>query len=270
MQTFIQHTPKMAMLILAAALNLTACSTLGGGDAFGVYEMGRSIPERISDESIELMARKNLARISGVNENTVRIAFDSFRKEVLITGEVPSQAIKDDIEAMVKSMRDVAEVYNYLTISSTPKSQSHTLHEGYLKSKINARLLTNQGIKSSQYKIVVRDQTAYVMGHMSPEQQDHILAAIQNTAGMALAVTLTTLINDDMPATLTSTQDITADNSVVYGGVVSTEPTNEPYLLQEIYVPNASTDAPTNIAPAYTPKSGTSGYVQLHQGTNNP
>lgn len=272
MQTFMKNTTKAAALMLVSAMSLTACSTLGGGnDNFGAYEMGRSIPERISDESIELTARKNLSRIAGVNENTVRIALDSFRREVLITGEVPSQAVKNDIEAMVKSMKDVTAVYNYLTVADTPKSQSHTVHESYLKSKINARLLANKGIKSSQYKLVVRDRTAYVMGYMTPEQQNYVLEAVQNTAGMASAVTLTTLVNGDVVAAPTNGQDAAPADSVVYGGVVSTQPANDPYALQEIYVPNASTNAPTNVAPVYTPKgSGTSGYVQLYQGTDNP
>ena len=55
---------KLSLVALvAAAMALSACSTMGASnDAnqnFGAYEMGRSIPERISDESIELTARKN-------------------------------------------------------------------------------------------------------------------------------------------------------------------------------------------------------------------
>lgn len=270
---------KLSLLALvAAAMALSACSTMGASnDAnqnFGAYEMGRSIPERISDESIELTARKNLTRIDGVNENSVRIAIDSFRREVLVTGEVPNQAIKTNIESMLKSMKDVTAVYNYLTIADTPKSQSHTVHEGYLKSKINARLITNKAIKSSQYKIVVRDRTAYVLGYMTPEQQSYVLDAIQNTSGMASAVTLTTLANGDtsMINTADSANDATTDTEgVIYGGVVTTEAPNDPYALQEIYTPDANVNAPNNTSPAYTPRgSGTSGYVQLYQGTNSP
>lgn len=248
--------------MLGVAMSLSACATLGvsqdDNQNFGAYEMGRSIPERISDESIEFTARKNLARIDGVNENTVRVAIDSFRREVLITGEVPSEAIKNNIEAMLKSMKDVEAVYNYLTVVDTPKSQSHTVHENYLKSKINARLIANKGIKSSQYKVVVRDRTAYVMGYMTPAQQSYILEAIQNTAGMASAVTLTELVNDG-DATMSQATDVSTNHeSTVYGG---TTPTNAPYTLQEIYTPEANNAAPSNAAPVYG--QGTTGYVQL-------
>lgn len=258
--------------LLGAMMTLTACATLGGdtNQNFGSHEMGRSLPERISDESIEFTARRNLSQINGVDQNTVRIALDSFRREVLVTGEVPNETVKADIEAMLKSMKDVTAVYNYLTVAATPKSQSHTVHESYLKSKINARLIANRDIKSSQYKIVVRDRTAYVMGYMSQAQQGYVLDAIQNTAGMASAVTLTTLVSDEAAASAPNDPNASASSDgVIYGGVVDTEP--QPYALQEIYIPNANTNAPTNVEPVYTPAgAGTSGYVELYQGTGTP
>lgn len=265
--------------LLSIAMVLGVCPALGASNEinqnFGVYEMGRSIPERISDESIELTARKNLTRIDGVNEKSVRVAIDSFRREVLVTGEVPNQTIKANIESMLKSMKDVTAVYNYLTIADTPKSQSHTVHEGYLKSKIIARLIINKGIKASQYKIVVRDRTAYIMGHMTPEQQSYVLDAIQSTSGMASAVTLTTLVNGDASVinTASTINDATTDTKgVVYGGVVTTAKTaKDTDALQEIYIPNANANAPTNTAPVYAPYgSSTSGYIQLYRGTNSP
>ncbi|MCL1623702.1 BON domain-containing protein [Moraxella sp. Tifton1] len=260
--------------MLGVLMTLTACGTLGNtAQSVDFADMGRSLPERISDESIEFTARKQLSYIAGVNENTVRIAIDSFHREVLLTGEVPNETVKTDIEAMVKSMKDVTAVYNYLTIAQTPKSQSHTVHENYLKSKINARLMAQQGIKASQYKIVVRDRTAYVMGHMTPIQQGYVLDAIQHTAGMASAVTLTTLVNDDVSVGAkihpNPTQPSSSNGVIDGGGVYQAKP----YALQEIYVPNATTNAPANIEPVYTPVGmgkSTSGYVQLYQGTNTP
>ncbi|OOR89587.1 hypothetical protein B0181_06335 [Moraxella caviae] len=288
---------KLALpaVLLTAMAGLTACATTGAGENanFGAPVMSRTIPERISDESIELTARKNLSRIEGVNENSVRIAIDSFRREVLLTGEVPSEAVKLAVQNMVGSMKDVTAVYNYLTVADTPKSQSHTMHEGYLKSKIAARLLANKSVRASQYKVIVRDQTAYVMGYLTPTQQGHILDAIQNTPGMAAAVTLTTLVSDE--GAQLGTDDVMNENmaapandSVVYGGTssgaddyVATQPDTEPYVMQEIYTPNAPTNAPTNAAPVYANPNpavspanpaagGTSSYVELYQGTNSP
>ncbi len=237
-------------MIAVMSMGLAACAT-SGADSVGADAMGRTIPERISDKSIELTARRNLATIPGISENNVRIAIDSYRRDVLLTGEVPSEQIKVEIGRTIESMKDVNKVFNYLTVTETPKSQSHTVHENYLRSKINARLLTNRDIKSSQYKVIVRDRTAYVMGYLTPEQQTYILDAIQATPGMAMAVTLTTLVSDSEAAVLPEAVD-SAVPSDPYGGVASQPDVTEGgYALQEIYLPEANNAAPLNSAPVF-------------------
>lgn len=252
-----KHSMMKKLLIVLtsmAMIGLTACAS-NGTQSVGANAMGRTIPERISDSSIELTARRNLATIPGVSPNTVRIDIASFRREVLLTGEVPSEQIKIEVGRTIDSMRDVEKVFNYLTVVETPKSQSHTLHENYLRSKINTRLLTNRHLKSSQYKVVVRDRTAYVLGYLTSEQQGYILEAIQATPGMEAAVTLTTLVSVQELENYTNhevnTQAYTNDDG--YDAVVAKPDTQEDsgYILQEIYTPNASNVAPANTAPVF-------------------
>lgn len=252
-----KHSMMKKLLIVLtsmAMIGLTACAS-NGTQSIGADAMGRTIPERISDSSIELTARRNLATIPGVSPNTVRIDIASFRREVLLTGEVPSEQIKIEVGRTIDSMRDVEKVFNYLTVVETPKSQSHTLHENYLRSKINTRLLTNRHLKSSQYKVVVRDRTAYVLGYLTSEQQGYILEAIQATPGMEAAVTLTTLVSVQELENYTNhevnTQAYTNDDG--YDAVVVKPDTQEDsgYILQEIYTPNASNVAPANTAPVF-------------------
>lgn len=252
-----KHSMMKKLLIVLtsmAMIGLTACAS-NGTQSIGADAMGRTIPERISDSSIELTARRNLATIPGVSPNTVRIDIASFRREVLLTGEVPSEQIKIEVGRTIDSMRDVEKIFNYLTVVETPKSQSHTLHENYLRSKINTRLLTNRHLKSSQYKVVVRDRTAYVLGYLTSEQQGYILEAIQATPGMEAAVTLTTLVSVQELENYTNhevnTQAYTNDDG--YDAVVAKPDTQEDsgYILQEIYTPNASNVAPANTAPVF-------------------
>lgn len=247
-------TMTKALATALAVVMMSGCmSSQSNTTGFGADAMGRTIPERISDTSIELTARRNLSTIAGINENNVRIAIDSFRREVLLTGEVPNDTIKSEVARTIESMKDVEKVFNYLTVTDTPKSQSHTMHENYLRSKIVSRVLTSRGVKAAQYKVIVRDRTAYVMGYMTPEQQNQILQAIQATSGMEAAVTLTTLVNDAqlsaMPADTSyapETQSYPQDPSVAQGGY---DGANGDYQLQEIYTPEANSQMPSNSAP---------------------
>ncbi|USZ15624.1 BON domain-containing protein [Moraxella sp. FZFQ2102] len=245
----------VSMMVLSAAV-MSACATGGANQSVGADAMGRTIPERISDSSIELTARRNLATVPGIDANNVRIAIDSYRREVLLTGEVPSEQIKVEVGRTIESMRDVAKVYNYLTVTETPRSQSHTVQENYLRTKINARLLTDRNIKSSQFKVIVRDRTAYVMGYMTPDQQVDILNAVQATPGIEMAVTLTTLVTDGQVTSLPNDTSAADQGGTIYGGEAAAPvaaPSSDAYTLQEIYTPEASTTAPINTVPVFQP-----------------
>lgn len=241
---------KKLIIPITVALSLfclTSCATGTQGTQGDV--MGRSLIERINDGNISLLARRALSNIEGMTDNNVRIAIDSYRRDVLLTGEVPSEYIKQQVEQRILSVRDVDKVFNHLTVIDIPKSQSHTVHENYLRSKIHAKLLLNPDIKSSQYKIVVRDQTAYVMGDLTPAQQNDILNAIQNTSGMAMAVTLTTVQYEGVPPQTPPSYPINEQQTPAIPTPSPATTTTGTYPLTEIYLPEAQNDTPYNATP---------------------
>lgn len=224
----------LASLLVAALMNGCATQNASNNTSTnsGTPSMHRTIAERISDEFIERTSHKNLAGINGVSENNVRIAINSFRREVLLTGEVPSEQIKAEISAMVGSINDVKQVYNNLTVTATPKAQSHTVHENYLKSKILAKIARTGGVKSSQYKLVVRDNMAYLLGFLTAEQEQTVVNAIASVQGMEGVKVLSTRVGGDtsMYAMAGGYADEDAETEgMVYGGSPSAVYPNTTY-----------------------------------------
>lgn len=214
--------------LIVPAMLLSACVTQNANSNnnsgyYGVPVMYRTLPEAISDEAIERTSHKNLTNVHGVSENSVRIGIDSFRREVLLTGEVPSEQVKTDVANMISSIHDVKKVYNYLTVTATPKAQSHTLHENYLKSKIIAKILGTGGVHPSQYKLVVRDNMAYLLGFLTAQQEQTIINTIASVQGMEGVRVLTTRIDGDVSQlSLTENAVVSENNShaegMMYGG----------------------------------------------------
>ena len=296
------------------AMLLSACATQNANSNnnsgyYGVPVMYRTLPEAISDEAIERTSHKNLTNVHGVSENSVRIGIDSFRREVLLTGEVPSEQVKTDVADMISSIHDVKKVYNYLTVTATPKAQSHTLHENYLKSKIIAKILGTGGVHPSQYKLVVRDNMAYLLGFLTAQQEQTIINTIASVQGMEGVRVLTTRIDGDVSQlSLTENAVVSENNShaegMMYGGNIennientvypstpssSTATTSYPYSmypnaqdLQTSYPsqssmpkPKPTTQTPTGIhhpnAPViFMDGNPTSSYVNLYNNTSSP
>lgn len=300
--------------LIVPAMLLSACATQNANSNnnsgyYGVPVMYRTLPETISDEAIERTSHKNLTNVHGVSENSVRIGIDSFRREVLLTGEVPSEQVKTDVANMISSIHDVKKVYNYLTVTATPKAQSHTLHENYLKSKIIAKILGTGGVHPSQYKLVVRDNMAYLLGFLTAQQEQTIINTIASVQGMEGVRVLTTRIDGDVSQlSLTENAVVSENNShaegMMYGGNTennientvypstpssSTATTSYPYSmypnaqdLQTSYPsqssmpkPKPTTQTPTGIhhpnAPViFMDGNPTSSYVNLYNNTSSP
>ena len=300
--------------LIVPAMLLSACATQNANSNnnsgyYGVPVMYRTLPETISDEAIERTSHKNLTNVHGVSENSVRIGIDSFRREVLLTGEVPSEQVKTDVANMISSIHDVKKVYNYLTVTATPKAQSHTLHENYLKSKIIAKILGTGGVHPSQYKLVVRDNMAYLLGFLTAQQEQTIINTIASVQGMEGVRVLTTRIDGDVSQlSLTENAVVSENNShaegMMYGGNIennientvypstpssSTATTSYPYSmypnaqdLQTSYPsqssmpkPKPTTQTPTGIhhpnAPViFMDGNPTSSYVNLYSNTSSP
>ena len=194
-------TPRRAMIgaIISACLISTGCATNyltnSTEGTYGVPATERTIPQRLLDRSIEHTAKINIYGLEEELQQNSRISINSFYSEVLLLGEVPSEDIKTQIEKVVGSMPDVRRVYNELKVSVS-KGYSSTVHDGYITSKLLARVTANNGIKSSQIKIVTNDGVVYVMGRMTPSQQSLLIEMANNTVGITELVLLTTLMNE--------------------------------------------------------------------------
>lgn len=238
-------------MIITGILSACASQPMTANQNYGVPVLNRTLPERMIDEGIEHTLIKNLPHVAGLenmNERTLRVVADSFRGEVLLTGEVPSEEVKAGITKMAESMRDVKKVYNYLTINPTAKSPSHTAHENFLKSKIRAKVALHRSKANSQYKMTVRSDIVYIMGYLTPIQQSQIIEAIEDTMGMEKVVLLATLVTD--AGEELNANDIMSDNNA---DMVAHAP--------------EQTHGAATVRMQETP---TSSYVQLYNGTANP
>lgn len=190
------------------ATNYLTNSTEG---TYGVPVTERTIPQRLLDRSIEHTAKVNIYGLQENLQQNSRISIDSFYSEVLLTGEVPSEEIKTEIEQVVSSMPDVRRVYNEMRVS-VAKGYSSNVHDSYITSKLVAKVAPSKNIKTSQIKTVTTDGIVYIMGRMTPAQQNMLIEMANNTVGITELVLLTTLI--DQAGKPLSNEDIMSENNI--------------------------------------------------------
>lgn len=235
---------RKTFVIVASVMALTACAVTPTSNPtnYGVPVMNRTAPERMIDEGIEHTILRNLPNIPSINQlpnHNLRVAVDSFRREVLLTGEVPSEAIKKDIENTVYSMSDVQRVYNDITID-TPRNQGHTLHEQFVKTKLLAKITAKRFVSPSQYKLIVRNNKLYLMGNLTQTQQNQLIDIIKQTQGIDHITLLSNLVVEGRTITNTGYtgtsiyNPTTTNNSVPYANTA-------PYAYTTPYVHDQTT-----------------------------
>lgn len=165
-------------------------------ESFGVAATDRTLAQRILDQSIENTAVVNISRIEPNLSQQSRISVDSFYSNVLLTGEVPDEESKKKVETVVASMPDIDQLYNRLVVANV-KGTSYTVHDAYITSKLNAKILANNAIKTSQVKVVTEDGVVYVMGKLTPSQREHLINIVNSTVGIKELVLLTQLVDNN-------------------------------------------------------------------------
>ncbi|MBI0427377.1 BON domain-containing protein [Psychrobacter sp. NG27] len=186
-------------VMLAACVVSTGCTTNyltnSTEGTYGVPMTERTIPQRLLDRSIEHTVKINIYGLKEDLQQTSRMGIDSFNSEVLLTGEVPTEALKIEVEKVVSSMPDVRRVYNEMEVSAS-KGYSSTVHDGYITSKLLAKVAASDGVKASQIKAVTDNGVVYILGRMTPTQQSHLIDIANTTVGVTELVLLTTVVDD--------------------------------------------------------------------------
>lgn len=203
-------------VMLMTSIVTTGCTTNyltnSTEGTYGVPMTERTIPQRLLDRSIEHTVKINVYGLQEDLQQTSRMGIDSFNSEVLLTGEVPTEAIKTEVEKVVSSMPDVRRVYNELNVSAS-KGYSSTVHDGYITSKLLAKVAASDGVKASQIKAVTNDGVVYIMGRMTPTQQSHLIDIANSTVGVTELVLLTTVVDDR--GVKIGKDDIMSENNLV-------------------------------------------------------
>ncbi len=198
---FTAHWSGYAIIsaVLAAASLSSGCATNyltnSNEGTYGVPVTERTIAQRLLDRGIEHTAKVNIYSLQPNLQQISRLSIDSFHSEVLLTGEVPTNDIKIHAEQIVSSMPDVQRVYNELAVGMA-QGYGATVQDALLTSKMLAKSLPNNGVKSSQIKIVTNNSVVYVMGRVTPVQQNNIIDIANSTVGLTELVLLTSLIDE--------------------------------------------------------------------------
>ena len=182
-------TKLLRMLaLLGAVTTLYGCAAVivgGAGTAVLMGEDRRTVGTVTEDQGIELKAAARIReKFSDVHYNMT-----SFNRMVLITGEAPDLAAKNEIERLVRSVENVRGAYNEMLVAGNT-SLSARANDSYLTGKVKARFIDQKKFNVVHIKVITEANAVYLMGLVSHKEADDAVEIARTTAGVQKVVKL--------------------------------------------------------------------------------
>lgn len=185
----------LSLILLQAALS--GCAALlpmsVAGTAVFISDE-RSLGKMIDDKLIYTNITGELSKKGG-GQMFLAVSVTVLEGRVLLTGNVAAKTYIDEAIKTAWSVRGVKEVINCITIDMKPLSKS--ANDTLIEKAIDSRLLLEKKLISTNYKVVVNNNTAYILGiAQNQNEMDKALHIASNAKGVSKVVNYIILKND--------------------------------------------------------------------------
>jgi len=162
-----------------------------GGGALAALDR-RSLGTQTDDESIEWKASDRVNEKIGDQAHT---SFTSYNRKVLISGEVPSEQMKAEVEQIVAGVPQVQGVYNELAVGPI-SSFSARSNDSYVTTRVKSRFVDAGSLNAVHVKVVTEAGVVYLLGLVSQHEADAAIQVARTTRGVKKVVTLMEILPD--------------------------------------------------------------------------
>ena len=191
-----RHKESVAVKMLGlalAALTVTALTTacvplvIGGAAAtVAIAEDRRSPGTFVDDQGIENQA---LLRVKSRFGGQVHVNITSYNRQVLVTGEAVTEAVKQGVEEEILTVKGIKRVFNELVVGPQAGVISVT-NDSRLTTVVKTRFLDANRFQANHVKVVTEAAVVYLMGLVKRSEAEAATQLASTTRGVSRVVRL--------------------------------------------------------------------------------
>src|SRR6185312_6162436 len=171
---------KPAIPLLLAMLAITACST---------FNDRRGFNRAVNDHNVQLSAQRALDKDPSLS-GKVRIGTAVYDGVLLLTGEAPTEELKQRAEADVTGFEGVRRIDNEIDVMPVPPFSQRAGDAG-LTARVKASLLditSLPGFDPGRVNVSTAHGNVYLMGLLSHQEADAVTDIVRHVAGVQKVV----------------------------------------------------------------------------------
>lgn len=180
------------IMLLSCAALLQGCWALAGGAVVSsvvITQDRRSAGTVIDDNVLELDISDRIAQ-DDLLRGKVRVNITSMNGVVLLTGEAPTRATRNDVLNHARAAQQVRQIVNEIRVAPIAGIKTIT-NDSWLTSKIKTRLLADTGIsEATRINVHTADSVVYLMGLVTRAEADTATGIARTTKGVTKVVRL--------------------------------------------------------------------------------
>jgi osmotically-inducible protein OsmY len=181
---------------VAGASLLSACAPLivGAAAAGGtmVVTDRRTTGSQLEDQGIEMKAVNRAREVVG---DRGRVNVTSYNRMALITGEVPTEADKANVEQAIGRVENLRAVVNELGVMP-PASFTTRSNDLVLAGKVKASFIDAKDIQANAYKVVADRGTVYLMGRVTEREANRAAEIARTVSGVMKVVKVFEVVSE--------------------------------------------------------------------------
>jgi osmotically-inducible protein OsmY len=165
-----------------ALLVAAGVATVGTGVA--VSQDRRTGGMLVEDQNIESKSNQRIRDKMGGN---LHVNVVSFNRNVLLTGEVPSESARKEIEQIVKDVEHVRNVLNEIAVGPVSSFASRS-NDALITSKVKGRFMDGGKFQINHVKVITEDSVVYLLGIVNTDEAGSAVDIARSTKGVRKVV----------------------------------------------------------------------------------
>ena len=193
---------KCSLWLAGAALllQLVGCIAVpalmvGGGVGMGtMLATDRRTPGAvIEDRGIETKAALRIREALG---DAVHVNVSSYNRLALITGEVPDEKRKAQIEKIILDVENVQKTVNEVAIMENASTTAR-LQDGILTSRIRAAFIDEKNLIANAFKVTTERGVVYIQGRATARETALMTEVVSGMPGVTRVVRMVDVLSEE-------------------------------------------------------------------------
>lgn len=186
------RTLTLLALLVPILSGCIGAAAVGVGAGALIFADRRPTETVLTDEGIEIRAANRIREKFG---DRVHVNVTSYNRTVLLTGEVPDTAARDEAEKLAADVVNVKAISNELTVGGI-STLSNRSNDVYITSKVKARFIDAGTVSPLHIKVITENGIVYLMGLVTARESNAAVEVARTTAGVQKVVRVFEVISD--------------------------------------------------------------------------